>query len=198
LKKKINWCYVSNGEWFVRNPGELPPMRARTGQPLPYNKNVCYRPPNEIVKTDNSSTCPRCGSTDVAWCGGDSDGSNYYHMYLCEDCGRLPKGVRVFLVPCSKEEYGHNPLALPRDPDVVTSMAFREMDFGEDIVPSISRVETDFEKKDETAFPESDVANFGRYGDHGVYDKDEVDGWFKRCVADYPEFTHFPSNNEGS
>ncbi len=63
----------------------------------------------QIVKTDDPSTCPRCGSTDVAWCGGDMDGhGGYYHMYLCEDCGRLPEGgVRVFLVSCSKEDYGH-------------------------------------------------------------------------------------------
>ena len=97
------------------------------GQPLPYNKNVCYRPPKDIVKTDDPSTCPRCGSTDVDWCGGDSDGSNYYHMYLCESCGRLPgEGVQVFLVPCSKEDYGHDPLAPPRDPYAILSMAWKE------------------------------------------------------------------------
>jgi len=80
-----------------------------------------------IVKTDDPSLCPRCGSTDVAWCGGDMDGSGgYYHMYLCENCGRLSEGIRVFLVPCSEEKYGHDPLALPRDPDAVTSMAFKE------------------------------------------------------------------------
>lgn len=82
------------------------------GQPLPYNKNMCYRPPKEknIVKTDDPGTCPRCGSTDVSWCGGDMDGrGGYYHMYICEDCGRLPEGVRVFLVPCSNEEYGRRP-----------------------------------------------------------------------------------------
>ena len=84
-----------------------------------------------IVKTDDPSTCPRCGSTDVAWCGGDMDGhGGYYHMYLCEDCGRLQGGIRVFLVPCSEEEYGLDPLALPRDPNAVTSMAFQEMGFG--------------------------------------------------------------------
>lgn len=59
-----------------------------------------------IVKTDDPSVCPRCGSTDVAWCGGDMDGQGgYYDMYLCEDCGRRPEGVRVFLVPISKEDY---------------------------------------------------------------------------------------------
>lgn len=59
-----------------------------------------------IVKTNDPEVCPRCGSTDVAWCGGDMDGhGGYYDMYLCEDCGRLPKGVRVFLVPISKEDY---------------------------------------------------------------------------------------------
>ena len=84
-----------------------------------------------IVKTDDPSTCPRCGSNDVGWCGGDMGGSgDYYHMYLCESCGRLPEGIRVFLVPCSKEEYGHDPLALPRDPNAVTSMARNETDFG--------------------------------------------------------------------
>ena len=138
----------------------------------------------DIVKTDDPSTCPRCGSTDVAWCGGDSDGSNYYHMYACKSC-QPEVGVQVFLVPCSKEEYGHDPLALPRDPNAVTSMAFKETDFGFEIVPSISRGETSF-KRDETAFPESDVATFGRYGDHGVYDKEEADDWFKRCLADSP------------
>jgi len=85
------------------------------GQPLPYDKNVCYRPPKDIVKTDDPSTCPRCGSTDTDWCGGDMDGhGGYYHMYLCDGCGHLTKGVQVFLVPCSKEEYGHDPRALPR------------------------------------------------------------------------------------
>ena len=82
----------------------------------------------EIVKTDDPSTCPRCGSTDVAWCGGDSGGSgSYYHMYVCEDCGHLPEGgVQVFLVPCSREDYGHDPLAPPRDPYAVLSMAWKE------------------------------------------------------------------------
>lgn len=81
-----------------------------------------------IVKTEDPSTCPRCGSTDVAWCGGDGDGSGgYYHMYLCNDCSRLPEGgVRVFLVPCSEEDYGHDPLAPPRDPNESTSWAWRE------------------------------------------------------------------------
>ncbi len=84
----------------------------------------------DIVKTDDPSTCPRCNSTDVAWCGGDGGGGNYYHMYVCEDCGRLPGGVvQVFLVPCSKEDYGHDPLAPPRDPNEVTSMAMKEMEF---------------------------------------------------------------------
>ena len=84
-----------------------------------------------IVKTDDPTTCPRCGSTDVGWCGGDGDGSGgYYHMYLCESCGRLPKGVQVFLVPCSKEDYGRDPLAPPRDPNEVLSMGMKEMDFG--------------------------------------------------------------------
>ena len=83
----------------------------------------------DIVETDDPSTCPRCGSSDVAWCGGDMDGlGGYYHMYLCEDCGRLPEGVRVFLVPCSKEDYSHDPLALPRDPNAVTSMAMKEFE----------------------------------------------------------------------
>lgn len=100
------------------------------GQPLPYNKNICYRPPKEgIVKTDDPSTCPRCGSTETDWCGGDSDGhGNYYHMYLCDGCGHLTKGVQVFLVPCSKEEYGHDPCALPRDPNESLSMAYLPID----------------------------------------------------------------------
>lgn len=78
------------------------------GQPLPPNKNICYRPPqNGIVKTDDPTTCPRCGSNDVGQCGGDMDGSGgYYFMYLCESCGRKKGGaIQVFLVPCSKEEY---------------------------------------------------------------------------------------------
>ena len=82
----------------------------------------------DIVKTDDPSTCPRCGSTDVAWCGGDMDGiGGYYHMYLCENCGRLPKGVQVFLVPCSEEEYGHGPDRIPMEGQ--TSMCRKEMDF---------------------------------------------------------------------
>ncbi|KKN47920.1 hypothetical protein LCGC14_0658190 [marine sediment metagenome] len=86
-----------------------------------------------IVKTDDPNTCPRCGSTDVAWCGGDSDGSGgYYHMYTCEGCSRLPGGsVRVFLVPCSKEDYGHDPLAPPRDPYAILSMAYKPMKIDE-------------------------------------------------------------------
>ncbi len=90
-------------------------------------------PPKDIVKTDDPNTCPRCGSTNVGWVGGDMDGrGGYYHMYLCEDCGRLQEGIRVFLVPCSEKEYGHDPLALPRDPNAVTSMAMQETDFGFD------------------------------------------------------------------
>ncbi len=83
----------------------------------------------DIVKTDDPSTCPRCGSTEVGWAGGDMDGSGgYYHMYLCESCGRLPGGgVQVFLVPCSEEEYGHSPGAVPVEGH--TSMGIQEIDF---------------------------------------------------------------------
>lgn len=86
----------------------------------------------DIVKTDDPSTCPRCGSTEVSWVGGDMGGlGDYYHMYACKNC-QPEVGVQVFLVPCSEEEYGHDPLALPRDPDAITSMAFKESesDFG--------------------------------------------------------------------
>ena len=63
-----------------------------------------------IVKTNDPSVCPRCGSTDVGWAGGDMDGiGGYYDMYLCEGCGRLPDGLRVFLVPISKEDMGTVP-----------------------------------------------------------------------------------------
>ena len=34
----------------------------------------------------------------------------YFHMYLCEDCNRGDnKGILVFLVSCSEEEYGRAP-----------------------------------------------------------------------------------------
>ena len=90
---------------------------------------------HERVVAEGSITdkvqCPRCESVEVSWVGGDMSGlGDYYHMYVCEDCGRLPKGVQVFLVPCSEEDYGHDPLALPRDPNAVTSMAMQETDFG--------------------------------------------------------------------
>lgn len=50
--------------------------------------------------------CPRCGSIDVSCCGGDMDGlGGYYAMYVCAECGRLPNGIRVFLVPLSEDEY---------------------------------------------------------------------------------------------
>ena len=62
-----------------------------------------------IVTSDTPDVCPRCGSSDVAWCGGDMDGhGGYYHMYVCNDCGP-DNAVEVFLVPCCKEEYGHGP-----------------------------------------------------------------------------------------
>lgn len=63
-----------------------------------------------IVKTNDPSVCPRCGSTEVNWVGGDMDGiGGYYDMYVCEECGRLPKGVQVFLVPVSEKDYGTSP-----------------------------------------------------------------------------------------
>jgi len=65
---------------------------------------------HERVLAEGSITdkvqCPRCGSTEVGWAGGDMSGmGDYYDMYVCEQCGRLPKGVRVFLVPISEEDY---------------------------------------------------------------------------------------------
>lgn len=54
--------------------------------------------------------CPGCGSTHVSWSGGDMSGlGDYYDMYMCEECGRLPKSVQVFLVPVSNEDYGTHP-----------------------------------------------------------------------------------------
>lgn len=69
---------------------------------------------HEKVLAEGSITdevqCPRCGSTDVGWAGGDMSGlGDYYDMYVCEQCGRLPKGIQVFLVPVSKEDYGTHP-----------------------------------------------------------------------------------------
>jgi len=101
---------------------------AISGKPLPYDKSGCYRPPKDVVETDDSSKCPRCGSTDVSWCGGDSDSfgsGHYFHMYVCNNCGRRGDGVQVFLVPCSKEDYGHDPRELPGDPDEVEEIPFR-------------------------------------------------------------------------
>ena len=66
----------------------------------------------------------------------------------------------------------------------------------EEIVPSISRADTDFEERDETAFPEAETADGGRFGDYEVYDKVEVDDWFKRCIADLPGPHKFPEYNE--
>ncbi len=55
----------------------------------------------------------------------------------------------------------------------------------EKITPSISRGERDYEEKTEK-FPEEETADGGRFGDYDVYDKVEVDDWFKRCIAEYP------------
>lgn len=65
---------------------------------------------HERVLAEGSITdkvqCPRCGSTKAGWAGGDMSGlGDYYDMYLCEDCGRRPNGLRMFLVPISKEDY---------------------------------------------------------------------------------------------
>ncbi len=49
--------------------------------------------------------------------------------------------------------------------------------------------------RDETLFPEEEAADGGRFGDYDVYDKVDVNDWFKRCKADFPEseqITHSP------
>lgn len=70
---------------------------------------------HERVVAEGSITdeieCPRCRSTDASYVGGDMSGlGEYYDMYVCEGCGRQEGGgVRVFLVPVSKEDFHTHP-----------------------------------------------------------------------------------------